>query len=286
MKREGAIRGVAKYAMLIACTCVPAFATAAGETFEELAAQCAPGIHPQTLAAVVGHESNFDPLAIGVKGVSVKVRTLEEAVSSASRLIAEGRSVDMGLGQINAANLRRLGLTVREVFDPCINLAAAARILTENYQEARKQFGDEQAALNAALSQYNTGNRVSGLKNGYVAKVRKQAGLPPPIIPSPPAVATPLTPSPAKESGQANPYAAFGAENQAKYDAFSRPRATAVPLSKGLQEAALRAIYQTATAIPSTDGTVASQARLQATGGADNGNLSSTRLSDVEGNRQ
>jgi len=283
---KGTIAGVARYAISIACICVPAIAAAAGETFEEVAAQCAPGIHPQTLAAVVGHESNFDPLAIGVKGVSVKVRTLEEAVSSASRLIAEGKSVDMGLGQINAANLRRLGLSVREVFDPCINLAAAARILTENYQEARKQLGDEQSALNAALSQYNTGNRVSGLKNGYVAKVRRQAGLPPPLVLPPLVTAAPSVVSPTTERGPANPYAAFGTENQAKYDAFSPQRASVVPPDGRPEKPPPRAVPLTATAIPPADRAMASQAREQAMGRAERGNLSSTRLSDVEGNRR
>ncbi|CAD7741234.1 hypothetical protein LMG31884_47450 (plasmid) [Xanthomonas hydrangeae] len=134
------------------CALVAARAAAQQPTFDDVAGRCAPGVHPQTLAAVVSHESGFDPLAIGVKGRKVEVRSLEEAISSATRLIADGSSVDLGLGQINANNLHRLGLSVREVFDPCINLAAAARILTENYSAARRVFADEQQALNAALS--------------------------------------------------------------------------------------------------------------------------------------
>lgn len=200
-------------------------AAAQQPTFDDVAARCAPGVHPQTLAAVVSHESGFDPLAIGVKGSKVEVRSLEEAVASATRLIAEGKSVDLGLGQINANNLRWLGLSVREVFDPCINLAAAARILTENYSAARRIYADDQQALNAALSQYNTGNRESGLRNGYVAKVRRQAGLPPPLVP---AVAS-ATPRARTGMASADPFDPFGEQVRQRYDAFARPGLAATP---------------------------------------------------------
>lgn len=127
--------------------------------FLELAAACAPGVSPDTLAAIAHTESGFAPLAIGVNGPgggARQPRTLAEAISTAEALIAAGRSVDLGLMQINNRNLRWLGLTVAEAFDPCRNVAAGARVLT-------------------SFSGYNTGSPTRGFANGYVAKVQASA---------------------------------------------------------------------------------------------------------------
>ncbi|WP_430541692.1 lytic transglycosylase domain-containing protein [Xanthomonas euvesicatoria] len=165
----------------LAALVTPARASAEAMDFTELAARCAPQVHPQTLAAVVGHESGFNPLAIGVNGVPttrVRAQTAEEAIRLSEQLIAQGRNIDMGLGQINSANLKWLGLSVRQVFDPCTNLTAAARVLVGNYRSQAGKQADTQRALDAALSQYNTGDPKRGLANGYVGKVRRRAGLP------------------------------------------------------------------------------------------------------------
>lgn len=137
---------------------------------------CAPGVHPTTMAAIVRAESSFNPLAIGVNGskpppIRSKASTKQEAVKQAKDLLAQGYNIDLGLGQINSANLGWLGLTVEQAFEPCTNIRAAARVLTENYQRALKQYDNQQEALRAALSAYNTGNFQNGLTNGYVARV-------------------------------------------------------------------------------------------------------------------
>jgi type IV secretion system protein VirB1 len=87
-----------------------------------------------------------------------------------------GYSVDLGLGQINSRNMRWLGLTWDTVFDPCTNVAALARVLTTNYNSA-KIGRDPQTALRVALSMYNTGSQTRGFRNGYVAKVLRNAGI-------------------------------------------------------------------------------------------------------------
>lgn len=123
--------------------------------FLEIAAACAPGVAPETLAAIARTESNFNPLAIGVNGEGggpVRVTSAAEAVQQAQRLIAAGRSVDLGLMQINSANLRWLNLSVAEAFDPCRSVAAGAAVLT-------------------AYSRYNTGSPARGFANGYVQRV-------------------------------------------------------------------------------------------------------------------
>lgn len=143
-----------------------------------LAAQCAPTIAPATLLSVIQVESRFEPLAIGVNGtprIAVAPISVDDAVARARPLIAAGRSIDLGLAQINSKNLAWLGLSLREVFEPCANLQAAARILQNGYGRSDPERIGEQAALKTALSYYNTGHPARGFSNGYVAKVATAA---------------------------------------------------------------------------------------------------------------
>lgn len=153
---------------------------------EQLILACAPQVAPSTMSAIVRVESGGKPYAINVNSAQKLMRqprSAEEATSWANWLVNRGYSVDMGLAQINSGNLARLGLTPQQLFDPCTNLRAGAKILTENYLGAAKQYGGGQDALRAALSAYNTGNYRAGLTNGYVAKVTAAADprKPPPL---------------------------------------------------------------------------------------------------------
>jgi type IV secretion system protein VirB1 len=123
--------------------------------FMALAAECAPAVAPETLAAIARVEADFNPLAIGVNGRDggpVRASSREEAAAKARALIAAGRSIDLGIMQINDANLRWLGLAVEDAFDPCRSIAAGAHVLR-------------------SYSAYNTGNGQRGFANGYVSKV-------------------------------------------------------------------------------------------------------------------
>ena len=143
-----------------------------------LAAQCAPTVAPQTVAAIVATESHGEPFALNVNS-GPRLRpavTAAEAIATAQRYVAVGYSVDLGLGQINSRNMRKLGLTWNTVFDPCTNLAALGRILTENY-EAAIVGRQPQTALRIAFSLYNTGSRSRGFRNGYVERVVGNAGV-------------------------------------------------------------------------------------------------------------
>lgn len=139
-----------------------------------LAQQCAPTVAIETIVAVVTHESRTNPFAIGINGgarISRQPDNWQEAVETATQLLAMGLSIDLGLAQINSANLGRLGLTVKQVFDPCTNLRAAETVLRGCYDPAARRHGHGQAALQAALSCYNTGDYTHGLSNGYVSSV-------------------------------------------------------------------------------------------------------------------
>ena len=142
--------------------------------FNTLAKQCAPKVHPTTLSALLRHESNLNPYAIGInRGASLprQPASKSEAIATAEWLQKNGVNFDSGLGQINSNNIVRLGIPLDALFDPCTNLAATEAVLSDCYTRALAKYGKNQSALHAALSCYNTGNFTSGLKNGYVKKV-------------------------------------------------------------------------------------------------------------------
>lgn len=158
-----------------------------------LSNQCAPQVAPQTMAAIAHVESRFNPYAIGVNRgdrLPRQPRTREEAIRTARGLLAQGKNIDLGLAQINSANMTWLNLSVEDAFDPCKNLAAGARVLTANYRSVVARAPTQQHALRVALSMYNTGSQSRGFGNGYVRKiedaaVRLAGGRPAAVRPSP-----------------------------------------------------------------------------------------------------
>ena len=138
-----------------------------------LLSACAPSIDPGTAIPLIKAESGGHPWALGVNGgrVNPQPATLEQAAAAARVWISMGKTVDLGYAQINNRTAARLGLTVEQVLEPCVNLRAMERVLSENYTSAVARFGHGQAALQAALSMYNTGHRSRGLANGYVDRV-------------------------------------------------------------------------------------------------------------------
>ncbi len=147
--------------------------------FAQLASSCAPHVAVETLAAVARTESGFDALTLhdNTTGRSYHPATSADAVALAVELATVARhSVDLGLMQINGANLPRLGLTLADAFDPCRNLAAADQVLVAGYA-APAPGADTQPAVQQALSRYNTGDPAHGLANGYVGRVQASAEL-------------------------------------------------------------------------------------------------------------
>lgn len=145
----------------------------------DLAQRCAPAVAPATILAIAHAESSLDTLAINVNdGPRLSpASTPSEAAMTARRYIAAGYSVDLGLGQIKSSNLSWLGLAIEDSFDPCRNLAAAARVIGDNYQAAIRSGATGQDAMGVALSLYNTGKPRRGFANGYVARVYRSARI-------------------------------------------------------------------------------------------------------------
>jgi hypothetical protein len=122
-------------------------------TFVQLATACGPSVHVETLASVAHTESRFDTLAIhdNATGRTYHPATQGEAIRIATDLVvAKLHSTDLGLMQINSANLSSLGMTIPESLDACKSIAAGARVLVAGYQ-GPITGGDVQPALLRAL---------------------------------------------------------------------------------------------------------------------------------------
>lgn len=144
-----------------------------------LAIACAPTVAPSTIQSFVKVESGGNHLAIGVVGdhLTRQPRTKEEAIEWSRWMLAHGYNISVGVMQINYKNWSKYGLTLDNVFEPCTNMSAGGKLITETYNRAAKQYGPGQRALLATISAYNTGNFKDGFTNGYVGLVTAAAGL-------------------------------------------------------------------------------------------------------------
>lgn len=129
--------------------------------------------------------------ARGLAAAAIRSATPQEAAAKAAGLLAQGRSIDLGLMQINATNLARHGLTVETVFDACRNMAAGAN----HYAD------DVRAVWTLAHRRYNTGSTERGAAYAasveqVLARVRSNtATLAPTVSPVAPDVPRPAPPS-------------------------------------------------------------------------------------------
>lgn len=160
------------------------------EDVDSLVARCAPTVHLDTMKAVMSVESTGHIFAIADAGPlslpwsqrkhlvrSFFPSTVDEAVSIAEELKSKGHTFSMGVAQINDRNLAAYGLTIKDVFDPCKNIAVGGAILTDFYLKAQKKFTGFKI-LRAALSAYNSGSFERGDHDGYVDAVIRAGGKP------------------------------------------------------------------------------------------------------------
>lgn len=157
-------------------------------TLLTLVLACAPQVAPSTAQALIATESAGKPWAIGVVGgrLDRQPRTRAEALATARALDASGWNYSVGLGQINARNFQRLGLTLDTAFEPCTNLTAMQAVLTECMERAHTTLSRpinmtahaDQASLRKTLSCYYSGNFVTGFEHGYVRRVVAAAQAP------------------------------------------------------------------------------------------------------------
>jgi hypothetical protein len=148
----------------------------------KLAAENAPSVNVGTLLAFAWFESKLRPWAIhdNTTRLSEFPTSRAEAVARASSLLNMNHSLDLGLYQVNIANLTRTGLTVTTAFDPGKSMRAGASILVAAYQRClhgneHADRTEQQTALRCAASIYNTGREQAGILNGYQPGVWRAA---------------------------------------------------------------------------------------------------------------
>ena len=160
-------------------------------SFQTLAQACAANVPVSTLEAVARTESALYPYALSInrprqlahrQGWNHGTITLErqpasreEAVAWAKWLLAQGITVSIGLLQVNSENAALLHLTPEQLFDPCTNLRSGSALLSGTYAATARIHGEGFAALDSALSYYNTGSPTAGVTNGYVQQVKSHA---------------------------------------------------------------------------------------------------------------
>jgi type IV secretion system protein VirB1 len=133
------------------------------------------------MRALMVVESRHRPNAIGFKIVrksdgkvfmlNAQPKDRGQAIGWAKWFDANGYKFDAGTAQVNSTNFKAYGVTVETIFDPCTNIRVGAQILTDCYGRALKKYRDEQVAIRAALSCYQSGNFSTGFRTGYVGKV-------------------------------------------------------------------------------------------------------------------
>lgn len=145
---------------------------------------CQTAVPAEVMHHVVRVESSYNPYAIGVVGGHLvrQPKSLPEALATVRMLESRGYNFSLGLAQVNRYNLAKYGLdSYEKAFEACPNLQAGARILTECYRRAGRDWGK-------SFSCYYSGNFVTGYRHGYVQKIyasmrgqQAQASLVPPI---------------------------------------------------------------------------------------------------------
>lgn len=139
----------------------------------EMSKRCSPAVSPKTMLVLIKTESRGNNIALGVNGARLRKQPANEsqAVEWVRYLNKNNYNFDIGLTQVNIANVRKYKLKPEDLLDPCTNIKVGGDILTKNYIQASKKTKDPQIALRQALSSYNTGNQKSGYYNGYLIKI-------------------------------------------------------------------------------------------------------------------
>jgi type IV secretion system protein VirB1 len=141
--------------------------------------QCTQDVHPTTIMRIMTVETRKNPYSIGFRIVKNKQnyyipnqpKNLAQAKYMATWLYNKGYAFDAGIAQINSSNFARFGVQPEHMFDVCTNIHVAGKILKEFYLKAKQNISNDQQALQAAISGYNSGKFNSNLGRQYVAKV-------------------------------------------------------------------------------------------------------------------
>jgi type IV secretion system protein VirB1 len=121
--------------------------------------------HPQTLKdAGIGPAPFAQP------------HSAREALGLTQRLLAQGFSASVGLAQINIEHLAVRDLRIADLFNPCINLAVAQRVLLVcDSNQPQRPVLSAGVRLRRTLLCYNAGEYITGERNHYPSTVMRAA---------------------------------------------------------------------------------------------------------------
>lgn len=120
---------------------------------------CAPAVAPQTALAIIKIESDGRPFAIDDDTAhrSYFPQDRQAAVRMASRLLAQGHTLDVGLMQVDSIYFRSDAASLERIFDPCVNVSTGSSILVRAYRWSAQVYGPGKVALYHAFEAYNSG---------------------------------------------------------------------------------------------------------------------------------
>jgi type IV secretion system protein VirB1 len=128
-----------------------------------IATRAAPTVAPDTILAFAQYESGLDALAIhdNTTGQSHHPESKREAVALSERLISQGHSIDIGLMQVNAANVPP-DVAIAQAFDRNRSIRIGAHLLSEAYGRCGGRRAlttmQKERALRCAAARYNRGS--------------------------------------------------------------------------------------------------------------------------------
>ena len=136
---------------------------------------CSIGVHPQTVQAIIKHESGGNPYAINNQVRSFYPTRLDDAQRIAVEQVRAGRSTDIGLMQINSSHLPKLaslGISESDLLEPCTNIKVGAWLLADSFAR-RGVSWDAVGAYNAACTQLK-GDDCAAARSRYAWRVYRR----------------------------------------------------------------------------------------------------------------
>lgn len=98
--------------------------------------RCTSAALARPVAAIMRQASGYEPLLVTIAGkrpIRVLAESRPEAIALASEAVVAGQGVRVGLAQLDAGDLKEVGLTMATAFDPCAHIRAVGLVF-----EARK----------------------------------------------------------------------------------------------------------------------------------------------------
>ncbi|MHC4046770.1 lysozyme family protein [Bradyrhizobium sp. 23AC] len=109
------------------------------------------------LTTIVRQASSFEPLLITIEGrkpIPIQATDRDEAIQLATEAIATGQQVRTGLGQLDAEETKKAGLTAATTFDACQHIAGLGRLFDARLQAASMKSADRDHAFAEVVASF------------------------------------------------------------------------------------------------------------------------------------